>query len=411
MSSSKFDIPVQVGPLTFRNPFVVASGPTTKTIDQLLDAERNGWAAASTKLTIDPAYISREPRYRWFGKQKLHTFTAEKRLTLDQGLSLIDQGRSRTRDILLLANITYAGPDGLAGWQAMARQFEAAGAHAIEVNLCCPNMSYNLDVAGKDTADRPASGASVGQDPDAVADIVSAVVEAVGVPVIAKITPEGGRIGPVARRAFEAGAACVVGTGNRLGVPEFDIRKPFESPYALQAEHSMSCLSGSWLKPLGLRDVHEMRLACGPDHSLMGCGGVVTYTDAVQYAMLGASLVGICTETMVRGFDFLPEVLQHLCDYMAEMGSADWAAMTGLLTDRFATADTLTLSPGHAKIDTATCTACGLCVRIGHCDAIEQAPGDKPAVRVAKCLACGTCIDICPAGAIEMIQQPADGKE
>ena len=199
------DIPVAVAGLSFRNPFVVASGPTTKTVEQLVAAERHGWAGVSTKLAIDPApYISRSPRYHWNAKRRLHSFTAEKRLTADEGLALIDQGRRRCRELILLANITYAGPDGLEGWRKLARRFEAAGAHAIELNLCCPNMSYNLDVGGKDPADRPASGASVGQDPTAVAGIVEAVCGAVAVPVFAKITPEGGRAGVVARGAFAA---------------------------------------------------------------------------------------------------------------------------------------------------------------------------------------------------------------
>jgi dihydroorotate dehydrogenase len=45
----------------------------------------------------------------------------------------------------------------------------------------------------------------VGQDAEAVGPIVAAVREAVALPIVAKLTAEGGRIGLVARRAFEAG--------------------------------------------------------------------------------------------------------------------------------------------------------------------------------------------------------------
>ena len=48
-------IPVTVGGVTFKNPFFVASGPTTKTVRQLQRIEETGWAAASIKLSIDPA--------------------------------------------------------------------------------------------------------------------------------------------------------------------------------------------------------------------------------------------------------------------------------------------------------------------------------------------------------------------
>jgi ferredoxin len=175
--------------------------------------------------------------------------------------------------------------------------------------------------------------------------------------------------------------------------------------YRLQSSHSISCLSGPWIKPLGLRDVYEMRLACGPDRLLVGYGGVRSYVDAVQYAMVGADLVGVCTETMVRGFDFLPKLLEQLRRYMEKMGFAGWRQMRGLLVEQLATADRLVLSAGHAAIDEVRCSACGLCVRIGHCHAIEGRLGEKPTIRVADCDACGTCVDVCPAGAIRIVER------
>jgi hypothetical protein len=53
------------------------------------EIERCGWGGASLKLAIDPPYISLPPRYRWLKKQKYHAFTAETRLTFDEGLRLM----------------------------------------------------------------------------------------------------------------------------------------------------------------------------------------------------------------------------------------------------------------------------------------------------------------------------------
>ena len=47
-----FDMPVTVAGVTFRNPFVVSSGPTTMTIEQLERIRDTGWGAASLKLTV-----------------------------------------------------------------------------------------------------------------------------------------------------------------------------------------------------------------------------------------------------------------------------------------------------------------------------------------------------------------------
>ena len=82
------DLSMEVGGIKFKNPFFVASGPTTKSVEQLKRIEETGWAGASIKLTIDPApYINRVPRYAIFNDRDALCFTAEKRLTFAEGLS------------------------------------------------------------------------------------------------------------------------------------------------------------------------------------------------------------------------------------------------------------------------------------------------------------------------------------
>ncbi len=404
--SVAISLETHAGGLHWRNPFLVGSGPTTKRVDQLVEADRCGWAGASIKLTIDPPpYINRQPRYRWSKRERMHYFTAEKRLTLDEGLWLVEGGRRAAPDLILLANITYAGQAGLDGWADMARKFESAGAHAIELNLCCPNMSYNVDVTAGQDANRPSSGASLGQQPQVVADITRAVARAVGIPVLCKLTPEGGNVATVAAAAFEAGAQAVGGTANRLGIVDVDIHRPDASAIRLQEQHSLVCLSGPWIKPLGMRDVYEMRSACGPDRSLIAYGGIAGYEDAVRYAMLGADLIGVCTQTMVAGFGFLDQWVEQLRTYMAEHGVASWSALRDRLVDRIATATDLDLYAGYAQLDPEACTACGLCGRIGHCNAIETHPDEPPTVHAERCEACGTCVDICPAGAMRLVRE------
>ena len=119
----KMFLPVKVGGLTFRNPFYVGSGPTSKSIDHLVKAAEMGWAGASIKLTFDPApYVSLEPRYGWFDEQGFLSFSAESRLTVEEGLRLVEEGRRRTKDFLIMANITYIGDKpGITGWVDMAQ--------------------------------------------------------------------------------------------------------------------------------------------------------------------------------------------------------------------------------------------------------------------------------------------------
>ncbi|MHC4176498.1 MAG: dihydroorotate dehydrogenase [Planctomycetota bacterium] len=396
----------EVAGLKFRNPLLVASGPATKHVDQLIEAERHGWGGVSLKLAIDPPpYINLEPRYRWWDSEQYLAFSAEKRLTLDQALRLADEGRKRTRELIILANITYTGERGMDGWVEMASRFVAAGAHALELNMCCPNMSFNLKVSGE--RERTAqSGASLGQDPQVVGEATRIIVDAVDVPVFVKLTPEGGRIAEVAQACFDGGASVVGTTANRLAIPEFDIHEPRRGPFPLQDEPSVACFSGGWVKPLALRDVFEIRKKVGPAPCILGTGGVRNYVDAVQMMMCGADMVGICTEVMLRGFGFLPGLLKDIEKFMLRHGYRSYRDFRDLAAGAITPADRLTLKPAYARVDPQLCDGCGRCQRIGHCYAITIEE-DKAVVAPRRCTGCSTCGDVCHAGAISLVE-PAD---
>ena len=402
MKDELFDLPVTIGGVTLRNPFVVGSGPTVKTLAQLELIEKSGWGAASTKQTYNPRpYISYDPRYRWLRKEKLHIFTAEHRLDMETGLRLVEDARKTCQELVIIANYSDAG-DSVDSWEEGARRFEGAGAQILELNFCCPNMSFSVDITDQ-KAHRVSSGASMGQDPEIVAAVVRRLRRAISIPIIAKITPEGGRIAQVAKAAIDAGADAVSGVANRLGIAPIDIwnyRKPI---YKLQGENTMGCMSGPWIRPLAMRDVFEMRKLLGPEPHINGTGGIASMPDAVQMMMCGADTIGVCTETMLRGFGFLEKWMKALKDYMQKMGFQKARDMRDLLLPELKSAAELTLWAGYAKVETAKCSGCGACVEIGHCDAIVMID-DVAYVDPALCKGCSTCIDICPTQSIAMVE-------
>jgi dihydroorotate dehydrogenase/Pyruvate/2-oxoacid:ferredoxin oxidoreductase delta subunit len=404
MGNSLFQLPVTIGNVTLRNPFVVGSGPTVKNLEQIELIERCGWGAASTKQTYNPRpYLSYDPRYRWLKKEKLHIFTAEHRLDMETGLRLVENARRKCKDLVIIANYSDAG-DNLDSWEDGARRFEAAGTQILELNFCCPNMSFSVDVSDQ-KSHRVSSGASMGQHEDQVAAVVRRLKEAISIPIIAKLTPEGGRIAQVAKAAMDAGADGVSGVANRLGIPPIDVRKYKKAIYNLQGENTMGCMSGPWIRPLAMRDVFEMRKLLGPGPHINGTGGISSMQDAVQMMMCGADTIGVCTETMLRGFGFLEEWMTDLRQYMQDMGFTSARDMRDLLLPEIKSAAELTLWGGYAKVDGAKCSACGECIDIGHCDAITMA--DVAVVDPTLCKGCSTCIDICPKQAIRMVEEEA----
>jgi dihydroorotate dehydrogenase/Pyruvate/2-oxoacid:ferredoxin oxidoreductase delta subunit len=404
MGTSLFELPVTIGNVTLRNPFIVGSGPTVKNLDQIEQIERCGWGAASTKQTYNPRpYISYDPRYRWLKKEKLHIFTAEHRLDMETGLRLVENARKKCNELVIIANYSDAG-DNLDSWEEGARRFEAAGTQILELNFCCPNMSFSVDVSDQ-KAHRVSSGASMGQHEDQVAAVVRRLKKAINIPIIAKLTPEGGRIAQVAKAAMDAGADGVSGVANRLGIPPIDVRKYKKAIYNLQGENTMGCMSGPWIRPLAMRDVFEMRKLLGPGPHINGTGGIASMQDAVQMMMCGADTIGVCTETMLRGFGFLEEWMTDLRQYMQEMGFTTARDMRDLLLPEIKSAAELTLWGGYAEVNGAKCSACRECIDIGHCDAITMA--DVAVVDPKLCKGCSTCIDICPKQAIRMVEEEA----
>jgi len=396
---SSVDLSVRLGDVEFKNPFIVGAGPTVKTVDQILAAEQNGWAGVSFKLAIDPfPYINWPPRYRWLRREKAHMFTAESRLTADESLALLEEARKKTSDIVLIPTITYDGED-REGWVRLARRFQDAGAHVIELNMCCPNMSFNVETTGSES--KEATGASLGSDLKALPEVVRLITRALDVPVIVKLTPEGGKIALAAEASIGAGAAAVGNTANRLGIPDIDIHRPAGTIYRLQDHLTLGCLSGPWIRPLALRDTYEMRFRLGDRGFVIGSGGVSDMQSAVEQIMVGADAVWICTETMLRGFDWLPKLLDDLLSYMEEMGYRRIDDFKGILLDNIKTAADLTVYGGYAVVDYEKCNSCGLCWRIGHCHAITH-PDGRTVIDLAECMACSTCADICPRGAIRM---------
>jgi len=397
---TKVDLSINLKGVRFKNPFLVGSGPTVKNIDQIKAAADSGWAGAAIKLAIDPfPYLDQPPRYRWLAKEKMLIFTAERRLKADAALRLMEEARRVRDDFIVLPNITYDGED-YEGWGVLAKRFVDAGARAIELNMCCPNMSFNLEATG--TATKKSTGASLGNDIKNLPKAVKFVTEAVSVPIIVKLFADSSLLAHASRAALDAGAAAVGHSGNLLAIPDIDVRRPKDSIYRLQDQITLGCISGPWIRPIALRSTYQMRTALGPGAFVIGSGGVTDMESAVQQIMTGSDMVWICTETMLRGFDWLPKMLDALEKYMAEMGYNSIRDFRDILLGNIVSAQDLTLHDGYAEVDAAKCTACGRCLKIGHCHAIHGGDEGKAVINREDCLGCSTCIDLCTRQAISM---------
>lgn len=152
-----------------------------------------------------------------------------------------------------------------------------AGIGGIEVNISCPNLK--------------AGGLAFGTNPDSAAEVVTAVKSATTLPVLVKLTPNTDIITQIAAVVAEAGADALT-VVNTLKGTAIDItrRKPVLG-------NIVGGLSGPAIKPVALYMVYEV--AGAVDIPIIGCGGITTATDAIEFIMAGASAVQVGAASFV----------------------------------------------------------------------------------------------------------------
>ena len=143
-------------------------------------------------------------------------------------------------------------------------------ADGLELNLSCPHAQ--------------GYGMAMGQDPEMVRAIVSAVKAAVDVPVIPKLTPNVDRIEDIGQAALEAGAdgLCAI---NTVG-PGYT-----ESHGHPVLSNGMGGMSGSGVLPTALKCIRALKSIT--DKPIIGCGGLSTSQDCRAALHAGATIVGV----------------------------------------------------------------------------------------------------------------------
>ncbi len=112
----------------------------------------------------------------------------------------------------------------------------------------------------------------------------------------------------------------------------------------------MGCHCGKWLKPLAQRDTYEIRKVCGMEAPIMAAGGITDWRDAVEMILCGGTLLGVCAETLISGYDICRPMIAGLDKYMKDHGYTDLAQMRGLVVPEVRTANDVTLYGGYARI-------------------------------------------------------------
>ena len=172
-----------------------------------------------------------------------------------------------------------------------------AGISAMEANISCPNIE--------------AGGVEFGTNPDSAARVTTAVKAATSLPVLVKLTPNTDNIAEIAVAVAAAGADAI-SLVNTLKGMAIDItqRRPLLGT-------TTGGLSGPAVKPVALHMVYET--AGAVDVPVIGCGGITTTNDAIEFIMAGASAVQIGTANFTNPRAHM-DVLEGIEKFMKEEG-------------------------------------------------------------------------------------------
>jgi len=190
--------------------------------------------------------------------------------------------------------------------QIAAQLDGVAGVSGLEVNISCPNVK--------------AGGAEFGADPASAAAITTAVRKATSLPILVKLTPNTGDITEVAVAVAQAGADAISLINTLKGMAiDISQRRPLLG-------NITGGLSGPAIKPVALSMVY--RVAGAVDLPLVGCGGITTADDAIEFIMAGASAIEVGTATFTNP-NALIDILEGIERFMKKEGIEDITGLVG----------------------------------------------------------------------------------
>jgi dihydroorotate dehydrogenase (NAD+) catalytic subunit len=298
------DLRARFAGIELRNPFLLASGIWGESGDSLKGAYDAGAAGVITKSIGSiprPGYPN--PTVEEYGRFGFLNAMGLPNPGIEEYPREI--AIAREAGVPVIGSVFGADAEEFA---SLSVRMEATGVVALELNLSCPHAE--------------GFGSEIGQDPHEVEAVTRAVVRAVRIPVIAKITPN--TADPVELAlAAERGGAAAVSAINTLRAIAIDVRL-----HRPTLSHGLGGLSGPAIKPVGLACVWQISEKL--KIPVVGVGGIQSAEDALEYVMAGARAVEVGTAVAFDGIRVFRRLVDDLGILLDELGIARLEDAVGL---------------------------------------------------------------------------------
>ena len=195
----------------------------------------------------------------------------------------------------------------------VTRRFDDSPIDAIEINISCPNIKEG--------------GVQFGNVPEMSARVVAACRAVTRKPLITKQSPNQTDIRENARLCIEAGtdAFAVINTVTGMAI-DARTRRPVLG-------NVQGGLSGPAIKPIALLKVREVYEVARPHKiPIIGQGGISNATDAIEFLIAGASLVGVGTALFYEPL-ICPQINQGIAAYLRDAQLTNVQQLVGTLQE------------------------------------------------------------------------------
>jgi dihydropyrimidine dehydrogenase (NAD+) subunit PreA len=401
------DLSINLAGIKSPNPFWLASAPPTNSGYQVQRAFEAGWGGAVWKTLGDPILnVSSRFAAVSFNGQRVAGFNNIELITdrpIEVNLKEIYETKKRFPNHAIIVSLMVEPKQ--EKWHEIVKRVEDVGVDGLELNFGCPHGMAERGM-----------GSASGQVPELVERQTFWVKEVAKTPVIVKLTPNITDITATAEAAVRGGADAIsmINTINSLMGVDLDNWNTIPH-VAGKGAHGGYC--GPAVKPIALNMVAECARNSRINVPISGIGGISSWQDAVEFMLMGATGVQVCTAAMHHGFRIVEDMIDGLNNYLDDKGISSVSELIGKSVARYSDWGNLDLNYNIvAKINTDVCINCNkchiACEDTSHqcIDMLTDENGKSYLkVREEDCVGCNLCSIVCPVdGAIDMVEVSSD---
>lgn len=288
--------------LQLRNPTMLASGFLGISQDVFNKIYRSGAGAVVSKsISVEPFEGYRNP-----------TLVSSEECSYINAVGLANPGAEAfskeiafNKNVPIIVSLVGSSED---EFPPMIKKFDGLNILAYEINLSCPHVAK--------------MGTEVGDDPEMVSTIVKKIKSNTHKPIIIKVGVGGIDVVKIAQVARDAGADAITAINTiRAMAINIETLMPVLS-------NRIGGLSGKSIKPVSIRCVYEISKNLGIP--VIGCGGIFTWEDAVEFMLAGASAVQLGSVIGYKGVSAFSNITRGIKRYLERKGLKNAMEIVGL---------------------------------------------------------------------------------